>query len=658
MSSSTGAAEAGGGAWLAPGFSVALAKLAGAGAGLALLVRGAQKGLGYESLLRDNSQDPLSRKIDVVVVLACAALPVLAALGYAAWKRARGRAAIERAGDLFGPLLVAGALPALTQLGAWSGAPVSMLALLGVSVLVLEQLLGPSLAALGGSFGRAPEAVATWSRVKIDRVALGVVVAASVAFTAWAIYYTLLSHRRFATSAFDLGIYDNLMYNALTGHPFRSPVLFGPQGGNYIAGHAEYAMLLALPVYALAPGSHTLLVLQAMLLGLAPIPLYLFARTQIASAWAAVVAVSYLLFAPLHGPLFYDFHWLPLAIFFHFCLYWAVASRRDAVAWTMLIVLFLIREDVAVGTAVLGTFLVLVGHRPRFGAAIAATSVAWFVVDKFVLMPWAGSWWFADIYKELIPKGESGYGAVVKTIVVNPGYFLKTLVSEEKLRYSLHMFAPLAFLPLRRAALAFLAIPGFFFTLMTTGYSPTVSIAFQYTTHWIPYLFAAAVLAIALASRVSWSRGGAAALALAFGVAVHSYPFGAVLQHSNFVGGFQKIVFAMTDAEKKTYQGVVRLVSLVPRSASVAATDALVPHISARKTCYTLRDHHGDPDFLLVHASSVGYGNTKKNLEDAVRRNQYGLLAREGDVHLLKKNHSSPEDAAAFSRLGIQARLP
>lgn len=656
MSATTRAAGAGGGSWLAPELAVAIAKLAGAGAGVALFVRGAQKGLGYEALLRDNSQDQLARKIDVVAVLLAAGLPTVLALAYGAWRRERGRAAVVAAGDLLGPLIVAAALPALTQLGAWSGAPVSMLALLACSVLVLEQLLGPSLAVLGRSFGRAPEAVTTWSRTKIDRAALGVVAAASVAFTAWAIYYTVLSHRRFATSAFDLGIYDNLMYNALTGHPFRSPVLFGPQGGNYIAGHAEYAMLLALPVYAIAPGSQTLLVLQAALMGLAPIPLYLFARTQIPAVWAAVVAVSYLLFAPLHGPLFYDFHWLPLAIFFHFCLHWAIASRRDALAWAMLIVLFLIREDVAVGTAVLGTFLVLVGHRPRFGAAIAVTSVAWFVVDKFVLMPWAGSWWFADIYKELIPKGENGYGAVVKTIIVNPGYFLKTLVSEEKLRYALHMFAPLAFLPLRRAALAFLAIPGFFFTLMTTGYAPTVSIAFQYTSHWIPYLFPAAVLAIALASRTSWSKGGAAALALAFGVAVHSYPFGAVMQHSHFVGGFQKIVFAMTDAEHKTYQGVVRLVSLVPRSASVAATDALVPHISARKTCYTLRDHHGDSDFLLVQSGSVGYGNTKKNLEDAIRRNPYGLLAREGEVYLLKKHHTSPEDAATFSRLGLNVR--
>ena len=36
---------------------------------------------------------------------------------------------------------------------------------------------------------------------------------------------------------------------------------------------------------------------------------------------AVTVAFAYLMFAPLHGPNFYDFHWMPLAVFFHFLLY-------------------------------------------------------------------------------------------------------------------------------------------------------------------------------------------------------------------------------------------------------------------------------------------------------------------------------------------------
>ena len=76
-----------------------------------------------------------------------------------------------------------------------------------------------------------------------------------------------------------------------------------------------------------------------------------------------------------------------------------------------------------------------------------------------------------------------------------------TLLKEEKLVYFLHMLGPLALLPARRWALLFLAVPGFAFSLLTTGYAPTLSIAFQYTCHAIPYIFAASVLMLRVIAR-------------------------------------------------------------------------------------------------------------------------------------------------------------
>ena len=75
------------------------------------------------------------------------------------------------------------------------------------------------------------------------------------------------------------------------------------------------------------------------------------------------------------------------------------------------------------------------------------------------------------------------------------------MLKEEKLIYLLHMFAPLALLPMRNRALLLLAIPGFAFSLLTTGYDPTLSIGFQYTCHTIPYLFAATVLMLRVIGR-------------------------------------------------------------------------------------------------------------------------------------------------------------
>ncbi|HEU4535074.1 MAG TPA: DUF2079 domain-containing protein, partial [Polyangiaceae bacterium] len=526
-----------------------LGLLAAVGASLAVAARLIAGGQGASFFARNVAAAP--ERQGLLVALAAGAA-VAAGVGLVLL-RAGGVEALRRTAAVASPLVVVSLLPTLFSNQAWHDQPLPYLVALGAAVVTFEACMRHAQAAV------PPELT-----LRLERAAAGpaarrlarfgppaLVLAAAAGYALFAGYYSILTHRRLGTAAYDLGIYDNLMYNALHGQFFRSPVLFGPDGGNYIAGHAEFGMLLFLPLYAIAPRSETLLGLQAALLGFAAVPLYLFARTQIPRWSAAVVACVYLLYAPLHGPNFYDFHWLPLAIFFLFWFFYAVAEGRFWLGAAAAVVLYLIREDVGVGLAVFGAFLLLTGARPRAGALLAVVSAAWFVVDKFVIMPRAGTWWFADLYKGLMGEGERGYGSVIRTVLTNPAYLVVTLCKEAKLTYALHLLAPLAFLPLRRAALLGLALPGFFFTLMTTEYAPTVSISFQYTTHWIPYLMLAVVLALRALTADGGRRRRRAALAAAlFGTVSHSYIFGALLQHENFVGGFQRIVFRSTEAER------------------------------------------------------------------------------------------------------------
>jgi uncharacterized membrane protein len=562
---------------------------------------------------------------------------------------------LRRIADLASPLAVSALVPSLLSYQAWHQKPLYYLLQLVVFVAALEFTLRRSVAAVPPLFADALGRATLGRRLR-GRGPLLVVLIAAAAYAAFAAYYTLLTHRRFCTASFDLGINVNWMYNALHGQPFRCTVLYGPNGGNFIANHAILASyFLWLPFYALKPGGEVFLIYQAVMMAFAAVPLYLFATTQLSRRSAAVVALAYLLYAPMHGPNFYDFHELPIAVFFHFSLYYAIAKRRYALAWAAVVVIFLIREDTPVGLAMLGTFLLLSGVRPRFGLALAVASVAWFITIKFIIMPAAGTWWFANIYKELMPEGEASYAGIIKTLVTDPAFVVRSLWSNEKIIYFLHLFAPLALLPARRAGLLFLAAPGFFFTLLTTGYAPTLSIAFQYTTHWIPYLFAATVLAL---RRLGEGPGGgerqrAALVTMGAAVCLHSYVFGAVLQQKTFVGGFQKIEFSMTPAEEQRYREFKQLAALIPESASVTSTEGENPHLAARKTAYSLRMYQGDSDYLLLHKPQVT-GGSFDLVKQAFARNKYGLVARSGQNYFLfKKDHESPETEAAKLELGF-----
>lgn len=633
--------------------SLALGLLAGSGASAALFVTLVSlPGIG--PFVTKNTLGATERQWLLGAILGGAVGALLGGLGWLGRRGRGGLDGLERMAHFASPLLLLSGVPALAVYATWHREPMTFLVLLSLLVLGAERLLTMSIeAAPAWLTSEARPGARRWARW----LPVAAVVVGALGYTIAAGYYSVVFHRKLQTAGFDLGIYDNLMYNALHGQFFRSPVLFGAKGGNYLAGHAEFGMLLFLPLYALWPSAEMLLWLQAALFGFAAVPLYRFASTQVPRRTAALVALAYLLYAPLHGPNFYDFHWLPCAIFFHFWLYDSLARERYKTAWALVLVLFSIREDVAVGLAVLGVVLVLTGKRVRFGLWLAPLSVLWFVIDKFVIMRWAGTWWFANIYKDLMAPGENGYGSIIKTILINPVYFLSTLLKQDKLEYTLHLLAPLAFLPVRRPVLLLLAIPGFFFTLMSTGYGPTVSIAFQYTSHWIPYLFAAAVMALHLREQGPGgiARRQASTAALLLGVVAHSYVFGFVLQREVFVGGFQRLEFTYSQTDRARFQGLRRLVARIPRQASVAATENENPHISNRMTAYTLRDHHGDAEYLLIGRNKAGFGNTRNTLKDAFERNRYGLLDKDEHFYLFKRDHESPDTEAAVSALGLPA---
>jgi len=323
----------------------------------------------------------------------------------------------------------------------------------------------------------------------------------------------------------------------------------------------------------------------------------------------------------------------------------------------MTLILFSIREDIAVDLIGVGLFLLLTRIRPRAGLILAVVSGIWFGIDRFVIMPLAGSWYFPNLYSGLFSDGESSFGSVIKTILTNPLFFVTSLMTEVKLIYVLHMVVPVVFLPLRRMSFLLLLLPAVFFTIMTTGAQPMTMISFHYTNHWVPFIWLATVLAMVVIGRQRDGRPAQLAALATLGIVMlaDTYCFGAVLQHQSFVGGFGRIEFKITEAEKKRYQDLKELVAMIPKNASVAATENEVPHISARMDAMALRiTPPRKMDYLLIGRSHVG-SLSQAALNGAMADpNEYGLLASRGDeLFLFKRGHVSPETARARALLGV-----
>jgi uncharacterized membrane protein len=547
-----------------------------------------------------------------------------------------GRRAVDVMGTfarLVAPLALVGCLPTLLAARqsweAWEAAIA-----LACFVVVFEALARMSLGALD-EMNRLSERASTRRQ---EHVAAAIVCLGALFYGAYMSKYTLYAHWRFQTYGYDLGQYDNVFANMFHGRPLRCTPLGNFTNWSSLAGHADLSVFFLVPFYAIYPHAESLLVMQSFILGLGAVPLYFFAVRRIGPVYACVLSICYLLFPPMHGSNFYDFHMQPIASTFVLLTICFLDRRRWILCGLSFMVAIACREDISVGLTMLGLYLLLSGYRPVPGAIMAATGVTFFVLMRFVIMPSQGGSWFQEIYKDLYPQpdGPHSFGGVMLTLATNPVYVLKSLFTQEKLRYFLQIVVPVAFLPLRRAYLLPALVPGALFTLLTTGYQPTTDIGFQYSGHFTPYLFAATALAIAAYQSEPGARvkTRAAVAALVVGTLCCTWYWGAFLTPGRFKGGFSIISFeAPSAAHWQKSHDLKELDAMIPEKASVAVSEEELPHVSGRYDVRTLRDGTAGADYLLYGNSSAGAANASKALTDG----QYVELATRPGLTLLKR---------------------
>lgn len=608
-----------------------------------------------EELLSRNDWTSVERNRLVIAWLAVAALGLV--IARVVWMR-KGEATLARWIRLGLPVIPLSWLPFLLTTTYWFKNPLQYLVILGVGGLVAERCFRAAL-----EEWTPPSFVRGLLRLPGRKpwLPLAVVLTAAVLYAGYTGWLSVLYHHRFGSGAFDLGIFDNVMFNTLKGRLFRTTIMFSDGAQSFLLSHSNYILLLFVPFYAIHPAAETLLWIQAVGLAAGGVMLFLFARTQIRPAYAAVLSLAYFLFAPMHGGQFYDFHWLTLTPGFVFFLFYAIANNRPRLMVVATLLLWSLREDLAPGLVILGLALLLSGLRPKVGAWLAGTSAAWFALNKFVIMPAFGTWWFANLYEHLATPEEKGYGSVVKTMLTNPLVVFSSLVQEGKLIYLLHLLVPLALIPVRRLPLAVLVLPGTISTILTSA-GANFSIKYQYSAHYTGYLFAAVVLyfkdlfrtaAVAAPAtlRAQRARAPAALLALALCTVCHTSAYGVVLYPTSFVGGWFPPTFELTKEEKKQLAALEEIRKFIPPNATLTATTRDSSHLSNRLDIWAFSHSQRRSDYLLINPSSFGLGPTNKDILAALQTNEYGLFKKVGDITLWKKGHQSPETRAELKRL-------
>lgn len=308
----------------------------------------------------------------------------------------------------------------------------------------------------------------------------------------------VLRHLAFNTFGFDVGVFDQTIWNSLRGRLFELSLVYDVPA--FIAQHFSPILLTFVPLYAVWDSPNVLLIVQSLALAVTVFPIYWLARARLGHALAVVIATAFLLSPAIQFPNLIEFHEVvlatPLLAFAAFFL-----LRRNDKAFLVCIVLSLmIKEEIGLTASFFGIYIAVVQKRWRFGLTLAASGIAWVaLLLQFVLplLRGGGTYYFfgggfAAGHAHYDYLGES-FSEVVLTLLTRPEVWLPQVLMPEKIAYVLHFLVPLAFLPLVGGEIVVMALPTLGLSLIST-FPPQYSIASHYALPLVPFLFFATVL--------------------------------------------------------------------------------------------------------------------------------------------------------------------
>ena len=473
-----------------------------------------------------------------------------------------------------------------------------------------------------------------------------IVTSLSLAYGVYFSIFTVSDHNTFHTHAFDLGIFDQVMYYTATQGQALFSVVHNPPE-SFWSVHFSPALYLFTPFYWLYPDARTLLVLQSFLLGAGAVVVYALAVRRLGPPLAVMLSVSYLLYAALHGVNTFDFHEVALAPLLLLLTLYCLETERFPLFWLFLVLSLLVKEDIPLTGAAIGLYILAKG-RYRLGFAVLGVCTLYFFAVVEVLIPYFGNGNYnliAGRFGDVVASGSEGIAGVVKTGISNPLYLLVYIVSNpNKLAYVFQLFVPVLFLPLL-AGRAWLIILPALATALLSSFGGQFSIGGQYPAPIIPLVFFLAILGL---SKVPRPHYAGLAVALLASSVLMNYSYGKVPPAELFSTGRRGVIHRPTPFQGTLY----RMVKGVPPEVSVAATGTLVPHLSGRPMVQMLPGAEGVDFVLMDLRQGANYWPssrkaTLKQLTKLLESGDYGVRDYEAVCCvLLERGHDTAQNAS------------
>ncbi len=452
------------------------------------------------------------------------------------------------------------------------------------------------------------------------RFSMAIVIVLAVVIFAFLAVLVILRYKTFYTSTFDFGVFSQMFYN------MRDKLL--PMTTcernvwlSHFAVHVSPIYYLILPIYMIFPYNETLLIVQLLFIVSGVIPLILICRhRKLSNFLTTVMAVVYLFSPVFFGGLFYDFHENKFLTTLIFWMLYFVEKDKKIGTYIFAVLVLMVKEDAGIYVACIGLYMLAKKKQTKekiHGIVITILAIVWFLL-AYSWLNNGGDGAMTGRYKNFIGDEESVF-AIIETIVKNPAYFFKQLLSVEKLEKILWVIVPVMLMPFRIKSMKelILLIPFLVMNLMPS-YIYQYDIAHQY------YYGSFALMLYLVIVNFDGIRG----------IAKINTAVCMVVASIIMFTGYITTKFYYIDAykeHKERNEQVVEILESIPQDASVCATTYYMTHLAMRDEIYGHPEGKGC-DFVVYDLTRVNVRERYKNEAKELLENGYRLYDEMEDV--------------------------
>ena len=452
-------------------------------------------------------------------------------------------------------------------------------------------------------------------------------------------------HALFQSTAFEMGIYDQVAYLISQGlTPFSSFL-----GIHHLGNHAALAMYPLGLLYKIYPSVYWLLFVQAVSLALGAWPTWSLARQAgLNESKALAMAAMYLLYPVVFNINLFDFH--PEVMAMPALLGAILAAKLDKTLWFILATLWILacKDALSLTVAAMGIWLFFFEKKRLCGAIALSLGVGWFVIVTQGIIPhFKGG------------KGPGGVGRysylgnsvfeIAVNVILKPGLVLGRIFSWDTLQYlSLLLLPVILWLSPRQFAPLISALPVLIKNILS-DIDAQRDLIHQYSLPLLPFLLVAVIATLAEREKT----GGKIQLPITnYQLPITDYQLPKVIVIWSLVtflalakyGYFWTIYLDSLD----TWQATRNAIELVQTKGSVLTTAYIAPHLSHRPIIKLTNasvppNNLTDFDYVLLNLRHPGWNSNKEfaaNLVSQLENNpQFQLSYKRDDVYLFNQKN-------------------